>query len=259
MNCSLPGSSVHGILQARILEWVAISCCRGSSPLRDLTGIPVSPARQMDSLLLSHQGSLQQVLLLTPECEMWSPLITVLPDSAFQGAEIHSGSWDTFRFPKSFSSACRSPAERDQSRALEAKARDRPPPGSLQAVGQEAQEEEGNGGGEGERGCGTIFLLSFSGSQTSWPQDHLILWKWGFQRAFGHVGFIYEDWALLEIKTDIYRIRKCLKITIVGLLWWSSVYKSACQCRGHRFNPWSRKISPTSGQLRPCTTLSPCA
>ena len=25
MNCSLPGSSVHGILQARILQWVAIS------------------------------------------------------------------------------------------------------------------------------------------------------------------------------------------------------------------------------------------
>ena len=27
--CSLPGSSVHGILQARILEWVAISFSRG--------------------------------------------------------------------------------------------------------------------------------------------------------------------------------------------------------------------------------------
>ena len=32
---SSPGSSVHGILQARILEWVAISSCRGSSPPRD--------------------------------------------------------------------------------------------------------------------------------------------------------------------------------------------------------------------------------
>ena len=31
MDCSLPGSSVHGILQARILEWVAISFSRGSS------------------------------------------------------------------------------------------------------------------------------------------------------------------------------------------------------------------------------------
>ena len=31
MNCSPPGSSVHGILQARILEWVAIPVSRGSS------------------------------------------------------------------------------------------------------------------------------------------------------------------------------------------------------------------------------------
>ena len=31
MDCSLPGSSIQGILQARILEWVAISFSRGSS------------------------------------------------------------------------------------------------------------------------------------------------------------------------------------------------------------------------------------
>ena len=35
MDCSPPGSSVHGILQARILEWVAIPFSRGSSPPRD--------------------------------------------------------------------------------------------------------------------------------------------------------------------------------------------------------------------------------
>ena len=35
MDCSPSGSSVHGILQARILEWVAISFSRGSSLLRD--------------------------------------------------------------------------------------------------------------------------------------------------------------------------------------------------------------------------------
>ena len=35
MDCSSPGSSVHGIFQARILEWVAISYSRGSSPPRD--------------------------------------------------------------------------------------------------------------------------------------------------------------------------------------------------------------------------------
>ena len=31
VNCSLPGSSVHGILQARILQWVAMPSPRGSS------------------------------------------------------------------------------------------------------------------------------------------------------------------------------------------------------------------------------------
>ena len=35
MDCSPPGSSVHGISQARILEWVAISSPRGSSLRRD--------------------------------------------------------------------------------------------------------------------------------------------------------------------------------------------------------------------------------
>ena len=39
VDCSFPGSSVHGILQARILEWVAISFSRGSSWPRDWTSI----------------------------------------------------------------------------------------------------------------------------------------------------------------------------------------------------------------------------
>ena len=39
MDCSLPGSSVHGILQARILEWVTISFSRGSSRPRDQTQV----------------------------------------------------------------------------------------------------------------------------------------------------------------------------------------------------------------------------
>ena len=37
MNCSLAGSSVHGILQARILEWVAMPFSRGSAWTRDRT------------------------------------------------------------------------------------------------------------------------------------------------------------------------------------------------------------------------------
>ena len=47
MDCSLPGSSIHGILQARILEWVAISL---SSDLPNLGIEPGSPALQADAL-----------------------------------------------------------------------------------------------------------------------------------------------------------------------------------------------------------------
>ena len=36
MDCSLSGSSVHGVLQARILEWIAILLFRGSFQPRDL-------------------------------------------------------------------------------------------------------------------------------------------------------------------------------------------------------------------------------
>ena len=39
LDCSPPGSSVHGILQARILEWVAIPFSRGSSWPRDQTQV----------------------------------------------------------------------------------------------------------------------------------------------------------------------------------------------------------------------------
>ena len=39
MDCSLPGSSIHGIFQARVLEWVAVSFSRGSSWLRDWTRV----------------------------------------------------------------------------------------------------------------------------------------------------------------------------------------------------------------------------
>ena len=39
MDCSLPGSSVHGIFQTRVLEWVAISFSKGSSLPRDPTQV----------------------------------------------------------------------------------------------------------------------------------------------------------------------------------------------------------------------------
>ena len=54
MDCSLPGFSVHRILQARILEWVAVSFSRGISH----SGMePGAPALQADSLLSEPLGA----------------------------------------------------------------------------------------------------------------------------------------------------------------------------------------------------------
>ena len=45
MDCSLPGYCAHGILQARILEWVAISFSRGSSQPRNGTQVSYTAGR----------------------------------------------------------------------------------------------------------------------------------------------------------------------------------------------------------------------
>ena len=57
MDCSLPGSSVHGIFQARVLEWIAISFSRGSSQPRARTRVSCIVDRRLYHL--SHQGRLK--------------------------------------------------------------------------------------------------------------------------------------------------------------------------------------------------------
>ena len=54
LDCSPPGSSVHGSLQARTLEWAAIALSRGSSPNPGIE--PGSPAIQENSLLTEPPG-----------------------------------------------------------------------------------------------------------------------------------------------------------------------------------------------------------
>ena len=55
VDCSPPRSSVHGIFQARVLEWVSISFSRGSSRPRDRTRVSRLVSRTL--YRLSHQGS----------------------------------------------------------------------------------------------------------------------------------------------------------------------------------------------------------
>ena len=77
MDGSLPGSSVHGILQARVLEWVAIFFSRGSFWPRDWTRVSCLAGRPFN--WLSHQGSpilvyINNILLefSMPESLPWS-------------------------------------------------------------------------------------------------------------------------------------------------------------------------------------------
>ena len=57
LECSPPGSSVHGVFPARILEWVAISSSREYSWPRGQTCIACISTLQADPLPLNHWGS----------------------------------------------------------------------------------------------------------------------------------------------------------------------------------------------------------
>ena len=57
MDCSLPDSSVPGIFQTRVLEWIAISFARGSSQPRDGTAL------QAEALLSEPPGKPQNAVL----------------------------------------------------------------------------------------------------------------------------------------------------------------------------------------------------
>ena len=49
------------------------------------------------------------------------------------------------------------------------------------------------------------------------------------------------------------------KNRFIGLPWWRSGYESACQRRGHGFEPWSRKIPHAAEQLSLCATTTETA
>ena len=73
MDCGPPGPSVHGISQARMLQWVVISFPRASFWPRDR--LCVSCIRQADSLPLSPQGSPTETHRIKSKLEMYVKLI----------------------------------------------------------------------------------------------------------------------------------------------------------------------------------------
>ena len=77
MDSSPPGYSAHGILQARILEWVAIPFSRESSQPRNETQVSCIDGRVF--YCLSHQGSANSIL----ETQLWLSCILTLVFSIF--------------------------------------------------------------------------------------------------------------------------------------------------------------------------------
>ena len=81
-DCSPPGSSVHGISQARIQEWVALSFSRGSSRPRDQTCVSC-----IGRWLLYHWATMEtlcapKVLLYCDLCLFWCPSPTLTLSSS---------------------------------------------------------------------------------------------------------------------------------------------------------------------------------
>ena len=68
MDCSLPGSSVHGILQARVLEWVAIPFSRVSSHPRDWTRVSHTAGRFF-TIWATREREVAQLCLT-----LWDPM-----------------------------------------------------------------------------------------------------------------------------------------------------------------------------------------
>ena len=83
MNCTSPGSSVYGILQLRILEWVVLLSSRWSSQPRDRTYISCLLYWQASSLPLVPPESESEVAQLCPTpCD---PMDCSLPSSSVHG------------------------------------------------------------------------------------------------------------------------------------------------------------------------------
>ena len=112
MDCS-PGSSVHGILQARILEWVAMPSSRGSSQPRDRT--QVSHIAGGFFYLQSHQGSPERVRLvfngslwfsLVGEGAHWTgnALLVALSCWPFRHLSVCDTAWNAGKLQKEISS-----------------------------------------------------------------------------------------------------------------------------------------------------------
>ena len=92
MGCSLPGSSVHEIPQARILEWVAIPYSRGSSQRRDQTQVSYIAGGFFTSWATREAAEIQLEDGWTPVLQ-WSPLSTQMRLSVLTRVRLFATQW----------------------------------------------------------------------------------------------------------------------------------------------------------------------
>ena len=95
MDCSPPGSSVHGILQARVLEWVAISFSRGSSRPRDRTQVSHIAGRRFN-LWATREAPGDQIILSDRRHMLGSPTSHLCPAANFGTILWGLGLWISF-------------------------------------------------------------------------------------------------------------------------------------------------------------------
>ena len=96
MDCSLPDSSLHGILQARVLEWVAISFSRGSSRPRDRTRVSCIPGRCFN-LWANREAKFK--VLVAQSCLTLSMLWTIVHQAPLSMEFSRQENWSGSPFP----------------------------------------------------------------------------------------------------------------------------------------------------------------
>ena len=112
VDCSLPGSSVRGILQARILEWVTISFSRGSSQPRDQTQASRIGGRHFNlwatrEVQCFQQNKIEEKLLKKGESTselllFYSNLLLVYNHNLFKLTQVKLDGVNKYKDPKDY-------------------------------------------------------------------------------------------------------------------------------------------------------------
>ena len=87
--------------------------------------------------------------------------------------------------------------------------------------------------------------------------SHISFIDYKVKRIVGHPSMVYES-VIKGNKLFIHgnKSEKSPSQKVIGLPWWRSGWESACQCRGHGFEPWSVKIPHAAEQQSPWATTT---